>query len=124
MTQPTLLRTPHEIDSELASVLYGEQVHDLSDFFLRRTPTAEIGAALMAETFAKAAQLRMKRGDRAANDHVWLMSIATLELARFFQVGEPSNKSVTSLGMCVLPLQGKIRIQDLNAPTLPEWALN
>lgn len=93
--------TPDEIDAELAGVLYGSRFDELANFFFRRTQNPEIVAALLAETFATAAQIRMKRSDRSAQDHEWLTSIATLELSRYFRAGKPAAKAVASLGLVI-----------------------
>lgn len=93
--------SPHDIDAELADVLYGSRFDELGRFFFRRTQNPEIAAALLAETFATAAQIRMKRTDRSAQDHDWVTSIAKLELSRYFRAGKPAAKAVASLGMAI-----------------------
>lgn len=97
----TEARTPHEIDEDLADFIYGERRDEMSDFFSRRAGTQENAAALLAETFAKAAQLRMKRGDRSATDAEWVDSIAHLELSQFLRSGRPATKAVLALGLKV-----------------------
>lgn len=93
--------TPDEIDAELAGVLYGSRFDELGQFFFRRTQNPEIASALLAETFATAAQIRMKRSDRSVLDDEWLTSIATLELSRYFRAGKPAAKAVAALGMMI-----------------------
>ncbi len=94
-------RTPHEIDAELAAVVYGERGRELSDFFIRRAGNAVRAAELLGETFAKAAQVRMKRDDRDANDVEWLTSIAHLELSHFLRGTAPTTTAVNTLGMSI-----------------------
>ncbi len=93
--------TPHDIDSELADVLYGSRFDELGRFFYRRTQSPVTAAALLAETFATAAQIRMKRTDRSAQDHEWLTSIATLGLSRYFRAGAPATKAVNALKLAI-----------------------
>ena len=97
----TKTRTPYEIDEDLAAYVYGERGDELSNFFARRAGSPETAAALLGETFAKAAQLREKRGDRGPDDSEWIDSIAHLELSQFLRNGRPSTKAVSALGMDV-----------------------
>ena len=104
-------RTPYEIDEDLANFIYRVRGDKLSNFFARRAGSTEDAELLLGETFAKAAQLRMKRGDRSATDAEWVDSIARLELSQFLRSGQPSIKAVLALGMRV-PRFDEIHVSD------------
>ncbi len=94
-------RSPEEIDADLAEVLYTERREELTSFFFRRTQNGEITATLLAQTFATAAQIRMKRSDKSEHDHDWITGIATLELSRYFRAGSVSTKAITTIELDV-----------------------
>lgn len=84
-TTAAALRSPNEIDPELAEVLYGQRAHELITFFYRRTRNAEAATELLAETFANAAVRRRNDDQLSAHDGEWLRNIAKLELSRYFR---------------------------------------
>lgn len=103
---PATPRSPFEIDSNLADVLYTDRRHELTSFFYRRTRSGDITSALLAQTFATAAQIRMKRPEKSEHDNEWLTSIATLELSRYFRAGSVSDKAVVKIGLEAPELSG------------------
>ena len=106
-TNVKTLLMPEEIDAELSAVLYRDRCSELLRFFFRRTRNPETSAALLAQTFATAAQIRLKKKDeKSADDQDWLTSIATLELIHYFRSGVVSDKAVRTLGMTIPPLSG------------------
>ena len=102
------LRTPEEVDPDLARELYGARSHELITFFYRRTRDADASAQLLAETFATAALLRKKDPSLPASDLRWVNNIARLELSRYFRKLAVQLVHVNSLGLAVpllTPLQ-------------------
>ncbi len=100
-TTAQALRPPHEIDAELADVLYGQRGHELITFFYRRTRNAEAATELLAETFANAAVHRRNDETLSPHDGEWLRNIAKLELSRYFRRLRVDLTAVTRLTMTV-----------------------
>ena len=105
-TQPRIdetagLRTPQEVDAELAAELYGPRAHELITFFYRRTRDADSSAQLLAETFATAALRRRKDPSLSVRETEWLQNIARLELSRYFRKLKVELVHVSRLGIDV-----------------------
>lgn len=100
-TIATDLRTPEQIDAELADVLYGQHGHELITFFYRRTRSADAATELLAETFANAATRRRHDEQLSAHDGEWVRNIAKLELSRYFRKLRVELTTVDRLAMTI-----------------------
>ena len=98
-TQLAGTRSPEEIDPDLAQVIYVDRRHELTSFFFRRTQNAELTAALVAQTFATAALIRMKRPEKSEHDYEWLTSIGALELSCYFRYGAVAGKAINTVDL-------------------------